>query len=144
MRIFVAFCVLSCSLLAQTFRGNIAGVVQDSSGAAIPSAAVKLVSPDTGLTRAVLTSASGDFVIAELPTGKYTISVNHPGFESRKVDNVEVVVSKTTNLTLTLGIASQTSLVEVNAQAVTLETSSTALVGVVDTRTVKGPPHERP
>ena len=87
-----------------------------------------------------MASASGDFSIVELPTGKYTITITHPGFEAKKVDNIEVVVSRTTNLTLTLGVASQTSLVEVNAQAVTLETSSTALTGIVDTRTVKDLP----
>lgn len=140
MRIFAACCLFTLGLTAQTFRGNISGLVQDASGAAIPGAAIKLESPSTGLTRAVLTSASGDFTIAELPTGKYTIGVTHPGFESKKVGEVEVVVSKTTNLTLTLGVASQTSLVEVSAQAVTLETSSTALVGVVDTRTVRDLP----
>lgn len=136
MRVFIACCLLSAGLFAQTFRGNIAGIVQDSTGAAIPSAAVKLESPDTGLTRAVLASTGGDFTIAELPLGKYTLSVTHPGFETKKVENVEVAVSKTTNLVITLGVASQSSLVEVNAQAVTLETTSTALVGVVDTRTV--------
>jgi hypothetical protein len=140
MRLFATLALFTLALSAQTFRGNIAGVVQDPSGAAVPNAAVKLESPTTGLTRAVLANATGDFTIAELPTGKYTISVTHPGFESKKVDNVEVVVSRTTNLTLTLGVASQTSLVEVNAQAVSLETTSTALTGVVDTRTVKDLP----
>ncbi|MBL8238150.1 MAG: carboxypeptidase regulatory-like domain-containing protein [Bryobacterales bacterium] len=140
MRLLAVGCVFAIVLFAQTFRGNIAGTVQDASGAAIPNAAIKLENPGTGLSRAVLASASGDFTIAELPTGKYNISVTHPGFESKKVDHVEVVVSRTTNLTLTLGVASQTSLVEVNAQAVTLETSSTALTGVVDTRTVKDLP----
>jgi len=136
MRIAVLCCTLALGLSAQTFRGNIAGIVQDATGAAIPNASVKLESPATGFTRAVLATATGDFNFAELPTGKYTINVTHPGFESKKMESVEVAVSKTTNLTLTLGVASQTSLVEVSATAVTLETSSTALVGVVDTRTV--------
>ncbi len=140
MRLFALSCVLATALFAQTFRGNIGGMVQDASGAAIPNAAIKLDSPATGLTRAVLSGPSGDFTIAELPTGKYTITVTQPGFETKKVENIEVVVSRTTNLTLTLGVASQSSLVEVSAQAVTLETSSTALTGVVDTRTVKDLP----
>ena len=41
----------SASLIAQTFRGGIAGTVTDSTGAAVAGAPVKLVSPDTGLTR---------------------------------------------------------------------------------------------
>ncbi|MBI2684799.1 MAG: carboxypeptidase regulatory-like domain-containing protein [Acidobacteria bacterium] len=140
MRFIATLFALFTALSAQTFRGNIAGTVQDASGAAIPNAAVKLESPSTGLTRAVMASASGDFTMAELPTGLYTIGVTHPGFESKKIDKIEVVVSKTTNLNITLGVASQASLIEVSAQAVTLETTSTALVGVVDTRTVKDLP----
>lgn len=132
--------LLSCALAGQTFRGNISGIVQDASGAAISGAAVKLENPATGFTRATVSSATGDFLFAELPTGKYTVSASSPGFETKKFDGIEVAVSKTTNITLPLGVAQQSSVVEVNAAAVTLETTSTALVGVVDTQTVKDLP----
>lgn len=49
MRLFALGCILATALSAQTFRGNIAGMVQDSSGAAIPNAAIKLESPGTGV-----------------------------------------------------------------------------------------------
>src|SRR5260221_1264329 len=120
-------CLFGCVLLglsAQTFRGNIAGVVRDSSGAAIAGAAVKLDSSATGLSRATLSADSGDFSFAELPVGKYTLLVSHPGFETRKIDDLEVAVSKITNLSVSLGVAQQQSVVEVSAQSVTLETSS--------------------
>ena len=41
----------TASLIAQTFRGGVAGAVTDATGPAVPGAAIKLVSPDTGLTR---------------------------------------------------------------------------------------------
>ena len=61
------------SLLAQTFRGGIAGTVTDASGAIVAGAAIRLVSPDTGLTREGVTSSSGEFVFQDLPLGKYDI-----------------------------------------------------------------------
>lgn len=52
----------SVSLIAQTFRGGIAGTVNDATGAAVAGAAVRLVSPDTNLTREGVTSSTGEFV----------------------------------------------------------------------------------
>ena len=121
---------------AQTFRGNITGVVTDSSGAAIAGAAVGLSSPSTGLTRSAVTNSQGQYLFPDLAVGQYAITVSQAGFESRKIDRVEVAVSKTTNLDLQLGVAQQQQVVEVSATAATLETTSTALVGVVNTKTV--------
>jgi hypothetical protein len=133
----LALLLLSLSALsAQTFRGNIAGVVQDATGASIAGASVKLESPATGFTRSMLSAATGEFVFAELPVGKFTLVVSQSGFETKRYENLEVAVSKTSNVVITLGVAQQASTVEVSAQAVTLETSSSALVGVVGPKLV--------
>ena len=41
--------LVSAQLFSQTFRGGVSGSVTDASGATVTGAAVKLVSPDTGL-----------------------------------------------------------------------------------------------
>jgi len=97
---------------------------------------VRLDNPATGLTRTVTTSGTGEYLFADLAVGSYTVTAGHPGFEAKKVDNVEVAVSRTTNLNIQLGIAQQQQVIEVSANAVSLETTSSALVGVVDTKTV--------
>jgi hypothetical protein len=124
VRTIIVFLVAS-ALSAQTFRGSITGVVTDSSGAAIAGAAVTLKSPSTGLTRSAVTNSQGQYLFPDLAVGQYTITVLQAGFESRKIDNVEVAVSKTTNLDLQLGVAQQQQVVEVSATADTLETTST-------------------
>src|SRR4051812_40928366 len=131
-----AFFLVAASLGAQTFRGSITGVVTDSSGAAIAGAAVRLESPATGLSRAGSSNAQGQYQFPDLAVGQYTITVAHPGFEARKIDRVDVAVSRTTNLDVQLGVAQQQQVIEVAASAATLETTSTALVGVVNTKTV--------
>ena len=136
MRALALFLFSVSALLAQTFRGNIAGVVQDSTGASIPNASVKLESPATGLTRSTVASSTGEFLFAELPVGKFNIIISQPGFETKRYENVEVAVSKTSNVVVALGVAQQASTVEVSAQAVTLETTSSALVGVVGPKLV--------
>ena len=104
VRTLIVF-LFAAVLGAQTFRGNITGVVTDSSGAAIAGAAVSLNSPSTGLTRSAVTNSQGQYLFPDLAVGQYAITVSQAGFESRKVDGVEVAVSKTTNLNLQLGVA---------------------------------------
>ncbi|MDX2154351.1 MAG: TonB-dependent receptor [Bryobacteraceae bacterium] len=140
MRLALALLVSSLALHAQTFRGAISGVVTDSSGAAIAGAAVKAELAAQGLSRTTTSSSSGDFAFPDLPLGLYTVTVSMDGFQGQKMDKVEVAVSKTTNLTFSLPVAQQVSVVEVSATAVALETSSTALVGVVGPKLVEDLP----
>src|SRR5690242_4959257 len=81
-------------LIGQTFRGSIAGVVTDASGAAIAGAGVKLDSPSTGITHSIATNAQGRYSFPDLPVGQYTLTISHTGFEAKKVDRVEVAVSR--------------------------------------------------
>src|SRR5215831_12603023 len=142
MRILRAILVLSLSLPAygQTFRGALSGAVTDSTGAALPGATAKLDNPATGLSRTVTASEIGDFFFADLPLGTYRVTVTLAGFETRKVDNIEVVVSKTTNINVQLGVERQQEIVEVSATAVNLETTSSDLSAVVNRREVQNLP----
>ena len=83
--------LIAASLPAQTFRGSITGVVTDASGAAIAGAAVKLDNPATGLSRAVSTSAQGEYLFPDLAVGLYAVTVSQSGFESRKFDRAFMI-----------------------------------------------------
>src|SRR5438132_8230740 len=115
--------MFSLSAFGQTFRGGIAGNVADTTGAAIPEATVKIEQTATGLTRTATTPTSGDFNFPDLPTGLYTVTVSRQGFQTQKIDNVDVAVARITSLPLTLTVAAQAQTVEVQALAATLETS---------------------
>src|SRR5262245_42704016 len=128
VRSAVVFLSIALTLPAQTFRGSISGVVTDASGAAIAGASVKLDNPSTGLTRSVNTNAQGEYLLADLAVGQYSITISQSGFETKRFERVEVAVSKTTNLDFRLGVAQQQQVIEVAASAATIETTSTALV----------------
>jgi len=132
--------VFTTAAFAQTFLGSLSGTASDASGAAVPGAIVKLDSPSTGLTRSAVSAANGGFLFADLPVGIYSLTVSSAGFETKKVDAVEIAVSKITDITVTLGVARQQSTVEVNASAVSVDTTSSALTAVVDTATVQDLP----
>ena len=133
---FLAALLSSLSLFGQTFRGALAGTVRDSSGAAVPSTTIKISNKDTGLSREQDTPAAGDFSFPDLPPGIYIVTANKTGFQPT-TQEVEVAVGKTTDVPLILGVASQTQTVEVQAAAATLETSSSVLNAVVNTRAVQ-------
>jgi hypothetical protein len=140
VRVLSLLALLAVSTFAQTFRGDLAGVVTDSSGAALSGAAVKVENAATGLSRATVTSGTGDFLVAELAPGIYQLTVTMPGFSVRKVDGIEISVAKTTNIPVQLGVAQQQSVVEVSATAAALETTSSSLVAVVDDKSVQEMP----
>jgi hypothetical protein len=140
LRFTALFAFLAASAFAQTFRGDLAGVVTDSSGAALANAIVRVENPATGLSRSTITGGGGDYLVAELPVGSYSLTVTMPGFEVKKIGNIDITVAKTTNIPVQLGIATQQSVVEVSATAVALETSSSSLVANVDDRSVQEMP----
>jgi len=90
---FVLFAfILVCTSSAQTFRGSIEGTVADSTGAVVPGAQVKVLSPGTGLTRTVSTNDLGGYIASELPLGTYSITVEKAGFRTTTLTNIPVSV----------------------------------------------------
>ena len=60
--------LLACAVVwAQASTAQIHGVVQDSSGAAVPGAEVKAIQTETGATRTVDSGADGGYVLTNLP-----------------------------------------------------------------------------
>ncbi len=129
------------SLLAQTFRGGLSGIINDDSGAAIPGASIKILSKATGATRNVETNKDGEFQVSELALGLYTIEVSQQGFQTARIGDVEVVVSTNTVVNLQLKVASVTETVDISASTVVrLDTSSSTLTGIVAPKQVQDLP----
>ncbi len=132
--------LLVTTAFAQTFNGNLTGIATDASGAVLPSATLKLDSPSTGLTRTATSSANGDYLFADLPVGIYALTVSAAGFQTKKIDGIEIAVSKTTNLNVQVAVAQQASTVEVAASAVSVDATSSSLTTDVDRATVQDLP----
>ncbi len=118
----------------QTFRGGISGSVADASGAAVIGAVVRLVSPDTNLTREGVTSSTGEFVFQDLPLGKYDITVSQSGFDTVRVSGIIVDAGRIATVGVKLEVAKQAATVEVAAEAVAIETASSAETSLIDTK----------
>ncbi|AFL86398.1 hypothetical protein Terro_0046 [Terriglobus roseus DSM 18391] len=122
---------------AQTFRGTLSGTVTDPTGAAISNATVQLTNPATNETLSSKSNGAGDFSFPELSVGKYRLLVSAPGFSAKNLDNVAIEISKVNHQQIALSVGSESTVVDVQAAGVTLDTTNSSLVAVVDSKSVQ-------
>jgi outer membrane receptor protein involved in Fe transport len=113
------------SSFGQTFRGGINGAVTDQSGAVVPGATVEATDSATAVSHKTISSSAGEFTFQDLPLGTYVITASASGFQTSKVEQVPVTAGTIYTLPIKLGIAQAATTVEVNAAAITLDTTST-------------------
>jgi hypothetical protein len=126
---------------AQTFRGTILGTITDSSGAAVSGATVTIKNLDTGLTRAVNTSADGSYAVPELPIGNYSVTVTAQGFKAGVVTGVRVDVSTERRADVTLEPGELAQKIEVVGEDLPMvESTSNTLGGIIESKVVTNLP----
>lgn len=108
--------------------GSIDGTITDPTGAAIPGATVTATNDATGQTNSVTSSASGRYLIVGLSAGKYTLTVESPGFSRTVVNNIPVSSGITTNLPITLDIGGISEVVSVSAGAESVVNATNASI----------------
>jgi len=121
---------------AQTFRGTIVGTVTDVNGGAIPDAAVRARNISTGLERATITDSAGNYAIPELPIGTYEVSVTKANFTMAKVTSVRVEIAGERRADVTMEVSGGSESVEIQANAVQVDSTTNTLGGTISTREV--------
>ena len=117
--------------------GTILGRVTDADGAAIPGASVTIVSTATGNVRKISANGVGEYTVAELPPGGYTVTIEAKGFGS-SVNNVGLVVAQQERVdaTLKLGGATETITVDTSGETTQLDTDSSSVSQLVSEKQV--------
>jgi len=122
---FLGLFVAALRAPAQTGNaGAVRGTVTDPSGAVIAGATVTLSNATSGLSRTVVTDATGQFAFLNIPFNPYRISVSAPGFAALS-QSAEIRSTVGINLKLVLQIAEAASTVTVEAGGDLVETDST-------------------
>ncbi|HEX3471606.1 MAG TPA: carboxypeptidase-like regulatory domain-containing protein [Silvibacterium sp.] len=125
---------------AQTFRGGMNGTVTDQSAAVVPGAQVIAEDTATGVQHTTVTSTGGEFTFQDLPLGAYDVTVSAPGFQKVKFVAVQIKAGSIYSLPVKLNVAQQSTTVEVNATALTLDPTSTTQTTVVASRVLQDTP----
>ena len=120
------FVLSDTATTAQTLTsGDIAGTVQDSSGAVIPGATVTATNTATGAVKAVVTGSAGDYRISLLQPGPYKVDVTANGFRDTEI-SLTLSVGQVQSANLKLAIAQGTQTVEVVGSAIPLLQTDTS------------------
>ena len=132
------FVFLMCCLpaLGQSTRGELAGQVTDSTGAAIPNASISAKLDATGGVSETVSSSSGGYHFTALPIGTYTVRVSAPGFSVSSNTGVQIQINSTASLNIVLAAGAVTETVSVDASGARVEAESSDLGGTISARQI--------
>ena len=116
--------------LGQIGGGSIAGVATDQSGAAVPRVKVTALNQNTNDRRTAVTNEEGYYEFPLLPAGRYKLQAEAAGFESISREAFDLDSGTRPRIDLKLRVGSISEKVEVVANALQINTTSTEL-GVV-------------
>ena len=123
--VFAAMFALALQGYAQNITGSMAGRVTDQQGASISNAVVTVTQPSTHVTVTQKTTAGGDFSVAGLLPGDYTVTIEAAGF--KKLSRTGIALNANDKLAvgdLALEVGAVTESIEVTGTAALLQTES--------------------
>jgi hypothetical protein len=128
------------SVFSQVNTSSIAGLLTDESGAIVQHAKVTVTQEGTGLVRTVNNSDNGEYVVAQLPPGRYSVKVEAQGFQPAVANEVSLDIAQRgrVNFTLRLGAVSQQ--IDVTGRAEVMDTETASLGQTIERRTVQDLP----
>jgi len=140
--ILVLLTALTQVAVAQEAGGAITGKVIDPSGAAVVGAAVTAKEVNRGVVFKTETNVEGVYNLPRLPVGKYEVRVEKSGFQTavRSAFDLDVNQVAKIDVALTLGQVAQT--LEISAAAPVLQTQTTELGTVMQSRSIENLPLE--
>jgi hypothetical protein len=125
----ILFLLVACLVsFAQSISGDLIGTIYDATGAAIPNATVAAKNEATGVETVTKSGGTGEYHLANLAPGSYTITVTATGFARAQIRSVAVTLNTASTTNVKLAVASSTETIEVSAAVATIDTT-TATVG---------------
>lgn len=111
-------------------QGSIQGTVTDESNAVVADVAITITSAATGRVVTVRTSSTGTYNSGGLPVGDYVVRVQAKGFKTTEL-KIPVQVSVTSSGNVKLDVGQETTTVEVQTTAITVNTEQSTVQGVL-------------
>jgi hypothetical protein len=122
--------------LAQSDRGTIAGTILDSTGAVVQGATVTATGANTGAVYKTTSTDTGAYRISDMQVGAYNLAVTAAGFKTSEQKGVVVQINTVSSLDITLQPGAVEVVVTVDADAPTLQTETSDVGTIVDTRQI--------
>lgn len=120
--VFLLLCCIGRPVVAQVLFGSIVGSVTDSSGSAVPGAAVTVTQAETNETRETKTNEAGGFTLSTVHAGTYKVVIAKEGFKGYSTENVLVSLNTVVRVDAALQVGAQSQSVDVTAESAALQT----------------------
>ena len=128
------------SLAAQATEGSLLGIVVDPSGRAIVGARIVVTNTQTNFPRTTVTNDSGEYVIANLPVGIYSVSAEMSGFKTDIESNIELTVKARVRVDFKMQTGAVDQSVEVTSDAPLLKTDTTEVSTLITRKELEALP----
>src|SRR4030095_6976921 len=122
----IAFAMVTSAIAFGQVTSSLSGAVTDPTGAVVAGATVTVKNPASGSEIKTVTSNQGTYSITSLGAGKYVVVVAASGFKSATVQDIEIDAGtpSTVNVTLEVGQASETVVVQGGSEIVQTQTAN--------------------
>ena len=134
--LLVAALLATSPALAQS-TATLQGTVTDSKGAVLPNATVVVRNRSTSSERTTQTDSEGNYQVAALPAGVYSVEVRVQGFKTQVADSVTLEVAKTAVQNFQMDVGAISEQVLVSSDVPVIETATTSVGTVINQRTVQ-------
>lgn len=121
--------------------GQVAGVVEDPSGAVIPGAQITLRSHTTNAVRQTTTSGSGNYTFALVEPGRYQVRCEKQGFKTAIRREITVQTQSTAQVDFVLELGAMVTTVVADAREEVLQTRDATVSELVDTTKIEELPN---
>lgn len=134
-------CLVSSTILrAQSTGGRVLGRVSDPSGAVLGGVRVTLTNEATGVSQQSYTNDSGDYVFPHVAVGSYSLEFDQAGFKKNVRRGVNVDLNQIVTLNTVMQVGERKETVEVTSEAPLVDTTSTQLGAIMDSKQVSNLP----
>ncbi len=123
-KILLGLLFAAWSAFGQSDRGTITGTIADPAGAVVAAVPVEVKNVETGGLYEAASTATGNYTVAQLPVGTYTMTVVAPGFKRFVQENIRVQVAQVIRIDVALEVGSAAESITVTDEVSLLKTES--------------------
>jgi hypothetical protein len=133
--IFVVLSMLLLpGMLLADVTGSILGVVRDPSQAVVKGVHIRITNTQTNLSQETVSADDGSYRFLALPVGNYTLNATLTGFQHFSTTDIVLQVNDQLRIDISLKVGNVNEQMTVAAEAVQVETESTQLGDVIDSK----------
>src|SRR5712691_4371385 len=131
LRFALALMLGEAIAVGQVNTGEIAGGVQDPSGAVLPGAVLVAEQSETGQKFTATSNNSGEYLLGRLPVGVYSITAGAPNFKRSALSKIELHAGERLRYDFTLQVGDAVEELTVQGDAVGLQLDTAEIKQVI-------------